>query len=366
MSLSASDFSEIEKLLVEINRGASRGDRNRLEGLQRLALKTDKTMVCFDTGTVSRNFENLFDTSADEMARRRGDSDRLNRFWLVEMPIMLSTAITKCDIDPTVISDFEVTLDLARRGLASGFGSALSGFYGKGRGQYIKRVLKSANHVKAGALLENVAVRQGTTYLAELLAKSITPTDFEALGYIATGLVIDNLTGVDLDNWLKVVFREPTLTKLRTSIADLPENRRNLLNLISTLEHAGSFDEVGIIRQVLAADPAISATESASTTLIETAFKQELRAQLKVVAKKLVETWANMDGGWGSLLDVVGGSVALAGERPVQDALCTACSPTMKIMKLLFHSWFVTPMSLISEVHSTSLESSRLTEIWIA
>ncbi|HEX4922936.1 MAG TPA: hypothetical protein VFV50_02585, partial [Bdellovibrionales bacterium] len=253
-SLTNAELQEIEKLFVRISRGASRGDFKILEGLQKLTAKTDRPMRCFDNGTHVRNFQNLFDTAADEQARRRNNYDRINRFWLVEMPIMLSASISKCDLDRSVVDDIQIASDLARQGLATGLAMSLLGFYDQNRGHYIKGVLKNQHAVQAGGLIENLAVRQGTTYAIELLTRSLKPADYQAIGYVLTGMSITNRKGAELEQWLEARFRDPALSEFKKTLATLTEGQRSTLALLTKLEAAGPNKYAAALRMTLAID----------------------------------------------------------------------------------------------------------------
>ncbi|MEQ1876988.1 MAG: hypothetical protein ABL958_10110, partial [Bdellovibrionia bacterium] len=319
--LSTPELGEIEKLFVRISSGASRGDLKILEGLKKLTVKTDRQMRCWDDGTNVRSFQNLFDVAADEQARRRRDYNRINRFWVVELPVMISASLGKCDLDRTITDELEITSDLAKRGLATGLAMSLLGFYDKGRGTYIKNVLKSQHAVEAGGLIENLAIRQGTTYAIELLTKSIKPADFQALGRIFTASVLDDLRGAELDAWLVSHFREPSLTELRAHVNGLPAHLRSLLNLLGRLEVNGPSDLSMRIRVSLSDEPAVSPAEKATFNVFEHALADAVRPNLKKTAEAFVRSWGLTNEGWGAVFEHFAQAVALSQERPYQEAL---------------------------------------------
>jgi hypothetical protein len=322
-STTGREIIEIEKLLTEVNKNASRGELNRLLGLQRLITKTDRTMICFDNGTNARSFHNLIDAVAEEEGRRRHDTERLNRFWLVEMPVMIGASISKCDLDPSVVNDLNITSDLAKMGLVPGLAAAKIPFYDKGRGQYFKRILKSNNFVASAPLIENLAVRQGFTYFHEMVSRTLTPKDFQALSQVATGLAIDDRSGASLEQWITAKFRNPTAATLQSILDSLPIEQRRLSKLLVNLDQTGKVDLATEVRMSLAEETATAPIESAYYTLIDAAFSSELRPELKKVAKSLVASWGELGGGWGGLFDMIAANVALAQERPFQDGLAS-------------------------------------------
>jgi hypothetical protein len=294
--------------------------------LRKLTLKTDRPMLCFDNGTNVREFANLFDTAADEQSRRRRDYERINRFWLVEMPIMISASLSKCDLDRSVTDDLKITSELARKGLATGLAMSLLGFYDQNRGHYIKSVLKNPHSVQAGSLIENFAIRQGTTYLLELLTHSLKPADFQALGQVMTGMAVDNLSDQSLDQWIALHFRDPALTELRTHVAALPVGQRKLIQLLARLESQGPNDLAMHVRMALAGDTGVSVMEQANNDLLARLLDDEVRPNLKKVAAAVVGSWGHEIAGFGGLFEFLAQSVALSTERPFQEALSSFLS----------------------------------------
>jgi hypothetical protein len=324
-SLGSDEAVQIQNAFRELTRGSSQKKNTYVQAFQNVTIKTDRPMVCFDNGQASRKFENLFDACADEESRRRKDPARLARFWAVEVPVLLAASLEHCDLDPKVIEDSKSMAELSRVGVAPGMAAAVVGFYDTNRSDYLKRILKSPLFVQSAALIENLAARQGISYLLDLFYRDQSEADFQSLMKLVTQFTVKNLEGASLENWLDSHLKEPSLSKIKLFYKGLKE--KNLWTLLAQMEKAKLDLEVHDLRVALAEVSPSETPESALSHILQIGLLPEYRAPLKAAVNSLVKSWKDSDGGWGTMLGVFATGIGMADEKPIQSALLDLLDP---------------------------------------
>ncbi|MDZ4678005.1 MAG: hypothetical protein SGI74_10930 [Oligoflexia bacterium] len=317
---------------------------NRLERLRKTINGADRPLTCFQNGTSNRKHENIWGFFAREV-NSLTSTDAANRFFLQTVPLLLATSKDSCDYHTDLTSNIDLLSDLALRGYGVGIKSSLGLLDKSKRLNEWVRVVKSDYVTLAGPLLEEIAARGASRFLLELMAKDLTETDLNTLSVLLNYLVLENLSGKLLVDWINLNIPERSRIILLTDLNSLVPEKRDFINLSVLVAGITSQDQaLRDLKDAVAKQVFTNSAEASLQVVLRNilAADPQRRIELVAFAKSFKKSLADQRGGLGMSLGVAAQTLGLASERPVQEVIRDTLldEKLLKNIAPVLYNWF--------------------------
>lgn len=320
---SRNDHIDFLRELVAGSSQLSVGSVSTLGKMGQFVLQENKPLTCFKENSGQRGVKNLFDYVVQSILERKGDRPWLDRFLLVEQPLLISFVEKNCDrspMDMTVIRAAQAEFTrLAALGVSPGIAISLHKFQKYNRMEYLKSVLGSPLLAEAGPVIENVSLRGVLPLALDWTSLEFTQADYNLFSQIVTLYGIEDLAGNDLKAWIQQHFDgtdEAALLQYSSQISSPQENKLgNLMKVVSEQDDTLSKS----LRAKVAELRFKKSTENLLLPIFKKLYeKGEAREELKTFARALAKSFADPRGGIGDLLSTMAEGADLSRETPVQ------------------------------------------------
>jgi hypothetical protein len=301
--------------------------------LRMMVVGADRPLDCYGNGRGERRAANLFKMIGNESVKRQAGTDS-DEFYLKTLPLLLVMTKDSCDYSNDVINNIEIDKEIARLGYADGHRALFEYLLGSGRFEELTRAIESEHLVALAPVLEEVSVRGGMPFGVNIFGRDATPVDGTAMADSLVYMLVPDMRGNDLTNWINTNIPGPSATAMFGVLNTMPEAQRSLVSLSIALSRLPD-QEVALrnLKNALTRFTFNESYENDINAVVTKIFKNEptRRGELKDLAQAFVKSMGDSRGGVGDMLNVLSQATGLAQQTPVQDI----ASETLKDQELV-------------------------------